>query len=311
MADQVSLSVIIPTLNAAAELPDLLTRLKEQKGVDPEIIVIDSSSVDATQDIAKEFGARICVIERQRFDHGGTRTEAARIAGGDILVFMTQDAIPADSSALGKLIASFDRDPRIVAAYGRQLPKPDANVFGEHLRLFNYPETSHIRCFEDRHSYGFKTAFISNSFAAYRKKVLEDVGFFEEGLLFGEDAYTLAKLLVNGFCVAYAADACVLHSHNYSIWQDFKRYFDVGVFHADNQDLLEKFGTPTAEGRRYVQSELSSLVQKKKYWLLPESCLRNFAKFLAYNLGKRYTLIPGRLAMKLSMNRRWWKNIVR
>jgi rhamnosyltransferase len=230
---------------------------------------------------------------------------------GDILVFMTQDAVLTDSRAIERLIAPFAIDPRIVAVYGRQLPKADATIFGEHLRSFNYPDTSEVRCFEDRHKYGFKTAFISNSFAAYRKLPLEGIGYFEEGLLFGEDAYTVTKLLSKGFCVAYAADACVFHSHNYSILQDFKRYFDIGVFHARHQTLIEKFGTPIAEGRRYVQSEFSLLIKRKKYWLLPESCVRNLAKFLAYNLGKRYSLIPFRLSMRLSMNRKWWMNSAR
>ena len=311
MKDHVSLSVIIPTLNAAAELPGLLKGLQEQDGVDLEIIVIDSSSDDATQNIASEFGVQLCVIDRQSFDHGATRTKAARMARSDILVFMTQDAVLVDSRALERLVAPFTIDPLIVAVYGRQLPKSDATLFGEHLRLFNYSETSRVRCFEDRHKYGFKTAFISNSFAAYRKAPLESIDFFEEGLLFGEDTYTLAKLLSDGFRVAYVADACVFHSHNYSILQDFKRYFDVGVFHARHQTLIEQFGTPIAEGRRYVQSEFSFLIKRKKYWLLPESCVRNLAKFLAYNLGKRYTLIPFSLSMRLSMNRKWWMNSTR
>ena len=61
MKDHVSLSIIIPTLNAAAELPGLLDGLQKQDGVDLEIIVIDSSSDDVTQDIATESGAQLCV----------------------------------------------------------------------------------------------------------------------------------------------------------------------------------------------------------------------------------------------------------
>jgi rhamnosyltransferase len=241
-------------LNAAQELPVLLAGLREQKEVKAEILVVDSSSSDATQNIAIDNGARLHVVERNLFDHGGTRTEAARLARGDILVFMTQDAVPADSGSISRLISAFDADPRVVAAYGRQLPRADADSFAQHLRLFNYPETSYVRCYEDRHNYGFKTAFISNSFAAYRRKQLEDIGFFGQGHLFGEDTYTLAKLLIKGFCVAYIADACVIHSHNYSVWEDFKRYFDVGVFHKINQGVMERFGPPSAEGRRYVTS---------------------------------------------------------
>ncbi len=300
-------SVIIPTLNGGRLFARVLASLSKQSLVPDEILVIDSSSDDDTLESAGRYNTSIKTIDRADFDHGGTRSLGGRISDGDILVYLTQDAVLEDAHSLANLVAPF-ADPKIAAAYGRQLPYPDATCFAEHLRAFNYPSKSSVRCWEDRVTYGFKTAFISNSFAAYRKQPLERVGFFEEGMLFGEDTHTLAKLLSNGFCVAYAADACVYHSHNYSVLQDFKRYFDIGVFHARHQSLIEQFGPPTAEGKLYVQSEFSLLIKRKKYWLLPESCVRNLAKFLAYNLGKRYHVIPRRLSMKWSMNRKWWMN---
>ena len=298
-------SIIIPTRNGASRLKQLFPVLQNQTVPPDEILIIDSASSDDTLDIARDFGAGIISIPLNEFDHGGTRTMAARQAAGDILVFMTQDAVPADSRALEHLVRALD-DPRVAAAYGRQLPNEEATVFAEHLRLFNYPKHSHVRCWDDRIEYGFKTTFISNSFAAYRRQPLEEQGFFPDKLLFGEDACTLAKLLEHGFCVAYVCEARVYHSHNYSVAQDFKRYFDIGVFHADRRDLVQKFGTPLGEGRRYVLSELSLLIKRKKYWRIPESCARNLVKFLAYNLGKHYIVVPRRLASLCSMNGGWW-----
>ena len=77
-----------------------------------------------------------------------------------------------------------------------------------------------------------KTAFNSNSFAAYRRKALKDVGGFPINTILSEDMYVTAKMLLKNWSVAYCADAKVYHSHNYTIWQEFKRYFDIGVFHA-------------------------------------------------------------------------------
>lgn len=302
---QCLISVIIPTRNGGPRFGELLAALRGQRRLPDEILVIDSGSGDETLNLARRFGARIISIAPQDFDHGGTRTLGARSASGDLVVYLTQDAVPADPEALEHLLAPL-ADDRVAAAYGRQLPHPDASCFARHLRAFNYPERSVVRSFEDRASYGFKTAFISNSFAAYRRDLLAEVGFFQERLVFGEDTFTVAKLLRRGYCVAYAAEARVLHSHNSTVGQDFRRYFDIGVAHVRSRELLESFGSPTGEGRRYVIAELAFLIRENLYWRLPESMVRNAMKFVAYHLGKRYTVLPMGLARWCSLNRGWW-----
>ena len=114
---------------------------------------------------------------------------------------------------------------KVAAAYGRQLPAEDATLFGEHLRLFNYPDKPQLRCRQDWELYGFKTVFISNSFAAWRRDLLADQGYFPEHLLFGEDTVALAKMLEKGYYVAYVSEATVHHSHNYSIATGFQEIF--------------------------------------------------------------------------------------
>jgi rhamnosyltransferase len=299
------ISVIIPTLNGGRLFGRLLAALRAQTVVPQEILVVDSGSGDETRDLAGRYGATVLVVTPGEFDHGATRTMAARKASGELLLFMTQDAVPVDIHAVENLAAPLV-DPRVAAVYGRQLPHADATCFARHLRLFNYPEKSSLRCWEDRERFGFRTAFISNSFAVYRRGPLASVGFFEEGLLFGEDTFTVAKLLRSGYCVSYAADAKVWHSHNYSVWKEFRRYFDIGVVHVRHKGLLQDFGTPSGEGRNYVFSEASFLLREKEFFRLPESIWRNSMKFFAYNLGKRHTALPRRLAVLCSMNRRWW-----
>ncbi len=308
MNNQAAVSVIIPTWNGEQWLEQLLAMLERQTIVPLEILVVDSGSSDATCAIARHHNVRLVTIAQQDFDHGGTRTMAARLAVGEILIYMTQDAVPASRDALELLIEPFSQNEHIAATYGRQLANSDATLFSKHLRLFNYPEAPEVRCWADRAVFGFKTIFISNSFAAYRRDLLAAHGYFAGKLLFGEDTLTVAKLLENGYCVAYVSKACVYHSHNYSIWQDFKRYFDVGAFHSHQAVQLEKFGGPGGAGRKYVCSELSMLAAEKKYLLLPESVLRNGCKFIAYTLGKHYTKIPRCWAERLSMNRNWWSS---
>jgi len=300
-----TVSVIIPTLNGGDRLQEVLAALTGQSRIPDEVLIIDSSSGDDTVKLAGKYGARVISIARADFDHGGTRTMAARTAAGDILIYLTQDAVPDDSQALEKIVAPF-ADPVIAASYGRQVPYPDATHFARHLRLFNYPAISSVRCWEDRKKYGFKTIFISNSFAAYRKSSLADAGFFQDGLLFGEDTLATARLLKSGFCIAYVAEARVRHSHNYTVLEEFRRYFDIGVFHSTQEELLRDFGAPGGEGKRYVVSELSQLARDRAFFYLPECLLRNSMKFLAYNLGKRYSFLPRRLSVFCSMNSGWW-----
>ena len=305
-----SVSVIIPTFNGERWLEDLLNMLERQTLPPAEVLIVDSGSADTTCNIAKRHNVRLEQIAQKDFDHGGTRSAAAGLVFGDILVYMTQDAIPAAENVLERLVSPLLKDEKIAATYGRQLAHKDATLFSEHLRSFNYPSVSEVRCWKDRKRLGFRTIFISNSFAAYRRNVLAAHGFFPTRLLFGEDTLTIAKFLENGYCVEYVSEACVYHSHNYSIWQEFKRYFDIGVFHVDQHEQLMKFGGPAARGKQYVFSELALILQKKKYLLLPESLLRSGCKFAGYNLGRHYRKLPRSLGSLLSMNHRWWSGAV-
>ena len=161
-------SVIIPTYNAEPYLAILLDTLQKQT-LSFELIIIDSSSSDKTIQIAKKYTEHIVTIPKNQFDHGGTRTKAAKLASGELLIFLTQDAVPYDNYTLENIIKSF-HNSQVAAAYGRQIPYEQTNLFGKHLRAFNYPSTSHIRTLADKTEYGIKTAFLSDSFAAYRKR---------------------------------------------------------------------------------------------------------------------------------------------
>jgi rhamnosyltransferase len=278
-------SVIIPTLNAAASLGGLLAALKAQS-VASEIVIIDSASSDDTLQIAQAYGARIIQIERSCFTHGGTRTAAGKMANGEILVYLTQDALPMDAWAVEALIAPFTADDRIGATYGRQLSGPDASPFAAHLRAFNYPAQDCVKSLEDRARLGLKTAFLSNSFAAYRRSALETVGWFKEGLMMGEDIQVGARLLLSGYRIAYVAQARVRHAHNYTLAQEFKRYMQIGAFHQAEAWMLRMFGGSEGEGLRYVRSELQYLSRQRQSHLIPLSLVRNALKYVGYRWGR-------------------------
>ena len=297
-------SVIIPIKSAGNEVRDLLAKLKTQT-IQSEIIIVDSSCSDEAAGIAGSFGARLVKVKKGEFDHGGTRTMAAKGAKGDILIFFTQDVLPFDDRSTENLVRPFE-DETVGAAFGRQVPYPDASPFAAHLRLFNYPETSSLRSIADKEKFKIKTPFLSNAFSAYRKKALLEVGGFKERLILAEDTYAGAKLLLAGYKIAYTADAAVYHSHDYTAFQEFQRYFDIGVFHESEGWILEEFGRAEGEGMRYVSSGISFLIHQGKRHLLPEFMIRNFMKYTGYFMGRNFERLPLGLTRRLSMHRHWW-----
>jgi len=303
------ISVIIPTLNGEQTLTEFFTALKMQDLQPDEILVGDSQSRDNTVEICKGYGAKVLTIERSNFDHGGTRSYLAQKAEGTILVFFTQDAILSSPDALRRIVESLSEGSKVICAYGRQLPQHNATLLSAHLRNFNYPPVSKVKSFDDRLTEGLKTIFISNSFAAYVKEPLSLCGYFKNGLIFGEDTCTLGRLLKAGYKVSYTADAGVYHSHNYTITDEFKRSFDIGVLHSSETWLLETYGTAEGIGTKYVRSALSAIVEKKRYGLIFDWLLRSGSKFIGYKLGRCYLSLPRRMRPYLSLHSFWWNNL--
>lgn len=295
------ISVIIPCGGERdPQLRSLISSVIAQTSPGSEIIIIDSSSKGYR--LPEEPWSDRCQLHRIRpedFGHGKTRTLGACLARHDILVYLTDD-VELCEDAIPRLVAAFN-SPDVGLAFGRQLPRKGAGLFETFARLFNYPETSYRRQFEDRHRYGIKTAFFSDSFSAYRRKTLEDCGFFPEDALMGEDTLVAAKALELGWTLVYEASACVRHSHPYSPLQEMRRYFDIGVFHTENKHFLFLFGKVQQEGWRYLKEEFRFLLMRKAFALIPLWLLRTFLKYLGYSLGRIHHLIPQSFKKSLSM----------
>ncbi|MCT5351902.1 glycosyltransferase family 2 protein [Pseudomonas aeruginosa] len=271
-------ALVIPTRNAGAHLDRLLPALAAQRRQPDSILVVDSRSSDDTVERFRAFGARVEVIEPASFNHGGTRRWASQQVEADIGV-----------------------------AYGRQLPHPGAGLLGAQARRFNYPPESRSKRLADASELGIKTCFSSDSFSAYRSDALAAVGGFPEDVIGSEDAYVAARLLQAGYAVRYAASAEVYHSHDYRLLEEFRRYFDIGVFYGRERWIRAAFGGAGGEGKRYVLAEIQALRAAGALYRVPEIALRSAFKLLGYRLGQLERHLPVALKRRISMFPGYWK----
>ena len=298
----------VPTYNAGNQWQDWITAYQSQSLKADKVIVIDSSSSDNTVKLAEEAGFLVYSIPQSAFNHGRTRNQAVEFGKSftDVVVFMTQDAILASPDSLANLLAPFV-DSKVAAVCGRQLPHHNATPLAVHARYFNYPSKSKVKSQVDISTLGIKAAFMSNSFAAYRLSVFEKLGGFPDNTILAEDMYLTAKMILSGYKVAYCAEATVFHSHNYTLKQEFQRYFDTGVFQQEQQWIQQKFGRAASEGKRFVLSELQFLFNNAPH-LLPKAMFSTFAKWVGFKLGYHYHKLPYAWRKAFSMHKGYWKD---
>ncbi len=303
-------TIIVPTFNGGALWKEAARRLVEEKFNFPniinEIIVIDSSSADDTVTIAHVNNFKVVEINSSEFNHGGTRNLCMDLLNDDvdIVCFLTQDAL-VEKNAIENIVNSFDTD-NVAVVYGRQLPHEDANPLAQHARNFNYKAESYISNLSKKNDLGIKAVYTSNSFCAYNLKIFKLLNGFPINTILSEDMFFASKALLAGYDIKYESSAIVKHSHNYTAVQEFKRYFDIGVFHSMESWIRKSFGGAGSEGKRFLISEFKFVI-KNNISFLPKSLANNFAKIVGYKLGQNYTKIPKSFIKKMSMHSRYWK----
>ncbi|WP_428946826.1 glycosyltransferase family 2 protein [Acidithiobacillus ferrooxidans] len=282
-----SIALIVPVKNGGPRWRMVIASIQEQRLRPQRVVVIDSGSTDGSDDAAKAVGFELHIITPERFDHGGTRQMALEMVPEcETVIFLTQDAVLEGPDALEQLVSALCAHPQAGVAYGRQLPRAEAGPIERHARLFNYPEQNAEKSLEDIRRLGIKTAFTSNSFAAYRREALLRAGGFPQHCAMGEDMIAAARILLQGGTVVYAAQARVIHSHGFTMAEEARRYYAIGRMHAQQRLLLARFQSPASEGKRFVRSELVFL-SRHAPWRIPEVLVRTLTKYSAYRWGKR------------------------
>ena len=191
------IDVIIPVYRPTEKLNKVLYGLSRQTYLPERIILLhtrDGIKLDVSACKDRVSVTEIPIPEKE-FDHGRTRDLGIRMSDADIVVMMTQDAVPVDSFLLEKLSETLKEHSDAVAAYARQIPDQNCGLLEKYTRVFNYPPKSQIKSQKDLPKLGIKTYFCSNVCAAYRRGVYLELGGFPHPVIFNEDLIFAARTL--------------------------------------------------------------------------------------------------------------------
>lgn len=118
--------IIIPAYHPGNEFEKLLESLSGQSYPVEKILVMNTEAEFWNPEWESKFPkVKVTHLKKSEFDHGGTRRMAAELSDGDVMVYMTQDAVPADENLIRNLIRPLQENPRVGAAYARQLARED------------------------------------------------------------------------------------------------------------------------------------------------------------------------------------------
>ncbi len=298
-----SVSIIIPTYQGAAWLPQTLQAIQQQRYPAPiEIIAVDSESSDGTPELLAQHGARLIAIPQARFSHGYARNLGVQHAQGELCVFLSQDAQPLGSNWLQTLTAPLS-DPRLGAIYGRQIARPDATPFERFFLQSLYPAQS--RCYEWQAGTPFTLEgfFFSNVCSAARREICRAFPF-DERLIMSEDQAFARALLQAGYQTRYCAEARVLHSHQYT-WQSlFRRNFDSA--YSLRGIAQDSFIGTARRALGYLLGEALYLLRNRQWRWLLRMPLYESARISGRVLGRYADRLPLRWRLRLSWHQGYW-----
>lgn len=301
-----SVSVVVPVKDGARYLEELLDAVLAQAAdaAALEVLVIDSGSVDASQDLARQAGARVLEIEPSSFGHGRTRNLGAGSTTGELIAFLTQDATPLPGWLAG-LQRGFDLAGDVGAVYGPHRPRPDTSpMIARELDAFFTTHEAPGGGASVQHE--GDQAFLSNVNAAYRRDCWEALRF--DDVAYAEDQAFARAMLAAGWAKAYVPEAAVLHAHDYPPAQFMRRYFD------EYRGLRSTLGHVEAFGVRSTARDVRAMVAADRAWMAQQgltgaaarrwtgrSAIHHTGRKVFSAIGSRAHGLPAGLQRRLSL----------
>ncbi|MFO1498391.1 MAG: glycosyltransferase [Verrucomicrobiota bacterium] len=208
-------SIILRSYNEGWALRDTLRAIRHQDYSDWELLVFDSGSTDDSVAQIRAFQPRAFVqLPADQYVPGRVMNNGMRLARSNYCVFLNADATPANESWLRPLVRAL-QEPNAAAVFGRQMPRPNCQaVFA----------CDYSRCFgPNRESAGWQH-FFSMVSSGVSREIWHRRGF-SETLQYAEDDEYTRWCRKEGYGVVYCPESTVIHSHNYSPAQAYRRSF--------------------------------------------------------------------------------------
>jgi rhamnosyltransferase len=294
------ISVLIPVRDGGDDLRRCLEAVgSQQLDEDFEVVIVDSGSSDGSVATARALGARVHEIAPHEFHHGRTRNLLVSLARGDTIVWTSHDAVPAGPDWLALLTAPLGQ-AGVGGVYGRQMAHADAAPPERYFLDFLYGPNARVQRAASVEELTMETTLFSNANSAMPRELLERFPFADD-VLIAEDQDWSRRILLEGWAIVYEPRAAVRHSHAYTLFTAFRRFFESGV--AGSRTFLAGGASAQRTLRRkgfaYARGELGWLVRTGNARWVPYTCLYEGLKFAGIQLGARHERLPA------SLKRRW------
>lgn len=303
-------TIVIPTKNAGNLLDEVLKKIYEQKTIYKyEVICVDSGSKDNTVEIIKKYDCKLVEIPAKDFGHGKTRNLGASKGTGEFIIFITQDAVPANDEWIQNFVDAMKLDDNIVGGFGIHYPYPDCNLFDKkdlkiHFDGFGADNT--IYYLEDKARYdneeGYRhlLAFFSDNNSCLRRSIWEKYPY--DDVDFAEDQIWARKMIELGYKKVYCPFAAVYHSHNYKLFSYIGRYFDEykSLYKLHGYRMANNLHTSIINMYKHIKSDYKYVISldislfKKIKWI-NYSFWRNHARYYFGYFGGMYNSYSKRI----------------
>lgn len=208
-------SIILRSFNEGWALRETLPALQRQRFTHWELIVIDSGSTDGSFELLRQARPRhLLQIRPEQYNPSRVMNHGMKLARAEFGIFLNADATPQGENWLEPLVSAL-RDPQTAAVFGRQVPRQGCRAVYAH---------DYERCFGEQRESGLWEHFFSMVSSGLRKDIWSRRGFLEKYQYSEDDEYT-RWCRSQSYRVVYCPESVVMHSHNYSPAQAYRRSF--------------------------------------------------------------------------------------
>jgi rhamnosyltransferase len=211
-------SIILRSFNEAWALRETLAALRAQNYTQWELIAIDSGSTDGSVELLRQFRPRhLVAIPHCEYNPARVLNHGMKLASSNFGIFLNADATPQGANWLGPLVTAL-LEEQVAAVFGRQIARPNCKAVFAH---------DYERCFGPKRESAQWEHFFSMASSGIRKDIWAKRGF-NERLQYSEDDEFTRWCRAQGYRVVYVPESVVMHSHNYTAAQAWKRSFGEG-----------------------------------------------------------------------------------